>query len=249
MSDDDEENELQRPSWVRQVCLQRDYFDGCALAFVSDSGDAIFYKVLYCTRNPVLVCLSPIENAMRPTKVDVVSAGNWMELADNHEEFCGTVQWHVVVGWEAVSGYSTDDMFVLPDVRYLGGQQVSSRLQPVPLPVFLGWLPSQRDGNEQEQKRPRQELQTTVTGISPDDIANHPWLAQYMPQSRDASGHAQHPVSGLSTACEAEPVDDVDAVWAELEEKRRQLEEADVTIPDNFKVSVLGGRAAGKVSA
>ena len=59
----------------------------------------------------------------------------------------------------------------------------------------------------------------------------------------------QHPVSSLPEVDGPEPVDDVDAVWAELEEERRQLEETDVSILENVKVSVLGGREDGKGSA
>ena len=172
-----------------------------------------------------------------------------MALADNREEFCGTVQWHAFVGWEVVAGYSADNIFALPDVRYVGGQEVSSRQQPVPYDVFLGWLPPQHQGDRQGRQRTQREFQPTVAGIAPDDIAKYPWFAQYVPQPRATSGHGQHPVSGLPEVDDPEPVDDVDAVWAELEEKRRQLEETDVSIPENFKVSVLGGRDDGKGSA
>ena len=231
-----------KPTWLGTLCRNRDLLNNCALIFLTETED-LFFKFVFATQSPIAAYFSPME-----PQVWYLPTMSWEPRT--FEEMCSTwlsqihkVDYMQTISWSDLPKVPESDMFVLQHLRHLTADTLQTFAEPVPLDVFLRWLPVQKAREPTSSSSAEPASRKRAAGVDA-VLKQHPGLKHLMElplhsekaegsSSEGEAGDEEQPVVSIDQA--------LDNTFAELEKARERWTPADQH-SEHFKVSLLGGR-------
>jgi hypothetical protein len=219
--------------------MHRDFFANTALLFNTETGKKA-YKFIFAVQSPQQVWLSPLEEEARGPAV-IVGPDNWEELTREHHSHRFIVDFRQLVNFSDLPQVGTGSIEVVPGVQYVGGQRVVSDSDTVSWDAFAKSLPprvTRTRTSESSGKKATPEFKAEL-------LAKHPWMAGHMSskaQVEGGSGAKQERHAPEAQATEHYDLDDdaMEAMFAELDERRRLWEAEAPTLPNDFITTLSG---------
>ena len=233
-------------AWVRDVCRQRDRFQGKVLCVHHDSPNhnALYFFVAWAYINPYLLALIQLKRV--PLVVDA-SGGPSRNVNDHRFQF------------EIMESHWTSDdssfwpaaaISVIPIISCLANFDIVSVLNPVSLDDFLE--PSSCSGPEHSTSQPRAYTSTAGPSARARFVQEHPWALQFMNSTSSIPHRAPRTVIGNADAAmdddplvvgdvadgESSIVVDVDDLFAGMDAAKERVGQ---DVSDLFRVKPLMG--------
>lgn len=226
------------------MCLRRELFVGAALIFCKGA-EMQTYLFVFAKQSPYLAYFSPMYEveppAVKPLQVDSVS---WEALAQGAWNYNFTVDYHTLLRHDELPCQGVSDVRVLPFLAMPEERSAVSDAVVMSFQKFLGEAPETKAPNPQ----PKSKRQQTSTGMDPDLLKEHPWLAQVLTPSTTATPTAAGSSGDTAGAKESgsedgDPCDDIaiEAVFSELHKKREAWVDNYSTSGLDFKYTLRGG--------
>ena len=235
------------PAWLHQLCARRSHFAKAAFVWQShgEQSVAIF---MYALQQPSFVGISflkvsPSEDFGCP---DASASASLADLATSRWAWCVEADWGLHASLAKVAPRGADEISVLPNLVHERGRALVSDARLVPLTEYLERFPSET-GRQGAHRKQHRESDSTREQL----LKDHPWLKETMGLGR-VHGDECSPLLPLDrTTWEMEGDEDtaldeieIEAAFAELEEKRAEDDLLGLAAEDDFKVGLLGGAAS-----
>ena len=240
-----------RPFWLGPMCRNRDEFENTALLlFVEEEWRA--WKFMYATQSPLKAHFSELHAADWHLSTTTITNRTWsegMQRGDCMKWTCDTI---AKMDWSQLPVCDEERVFVLRHVYFDSPTTLSSVAEPVPLALYLSWLPTDAAASSTGETRPRAAPARPRGGLS-DILDRHPALTSLLtartksnkPESDDGSTSSSDASPAEGDVAPELDEDSVAAVFAELEKMREEWKDPVVDVP-NFKVVLLGGPSLKK---
>ena len=238
------EPSCEKPEWLAPVCLHRTDFQDTALLFDLDEG-VIVFKFLYAMQSPHFACFSPLE-WIEPSMetCSVMNASVWESQVQTTWAQRFRVDFMNCVSADTLPIAHLDDLYVLPQLIYLGGNVLASDMDPIPWSAFYQSLSTMQVATSEAKSR----TQNVASSVPSTLLQQHPWLEGYMDSAssakrthRNAAPTHDEPVDAPSEAAEAMDDTAIEEVFRQLEAKREECHMLRAQEVQDFKVSLLGG--------
>lgn len=220
-------------AWVASMARARRAFGSTAI-LLGEEGQGGIFAFLYATQSPLQATLLPLHR--RPFSLldfdsDPRPLQSYLEDTWDLDTDC---QWGTCVMAEDLPHCQPSEVFVVPDLVFLGGTRWASHGAIIGLEEFLEEWPTKVAEPSTKKDTPKQVSEL-------ERLANqHPFLQPYLepesPQPEETASSSYTPLpkkEELDDAAKAE-------VWAALNQKRLEFQPLSA-VPVHFKTSVRGG--------
>ena len=232
-----------KPPWLSTVCWNRRVFARSALVF-DDNGEKKYFKFVYATQNPYLVCCSPLRPVLDfHVRMEEVHKGNWEDLAATAWRHRFSIDFMDCCFWQDLPVVPLESMQVLPELLHIGGEEVASDSDLVPYSTFVEGLP---DTEAAATSTSSSAKVVRAPSANQDLVSKYPWLQRHMDSQGRAKGHARSQAGKLPIQEEPLPEDAdgdvaVQAVFDELHKMREEWQVGVAGEVSDFVVSLIGG--------
>jgi hypothetical protein len=234
----EEQVETPRPAWLTPCCWNRALFANVVLRFSGVAGNR-FYRFLFATQSPLYACFCEIKEAEYHVPTGSASLADWASGAVDDWSHHFSMDFEALTHWYELPQAHIEGIHVLPDVHLLGGGQLVSGADYVPLGVFLTWLPPAKQA---QTRTPKADTLSTESGL----LAKYPWMTKFVQEGAAASpsgatSSKADPILPIEEEPEALDDDQVQAVFQALEQTRQAWDLHAPSDHADFRITLLGG--------
>lgn len=225
------------PSWCKQVCRFRDLFAHAAIVVITDSSVS-YHMFLFALQNPLTASFLVLHEV--PVVGVHFSGSSFESTRKQMDDYCErmfTVEWSDIVEGHLIEVPAGARMYVLPQVAFKSTNFAGSHADLVCFDDFIGGSTVVEDDVDEAPQRSSRTY--TLDGTL---VQQHPWLAKYKKAPSAESVDGDTGIDAKSSGdehCDEETL--AAAAFAQLEEKRAQLD-AEVAPPaTHFRTVIRGG--------
>jgi hypothetical protein len=231
-----EVEKLPCPPWLRTLCWARVSFRSTALVFARGDEEHVF-AFLYATQSPLAASFLPLQR--RRSTITASSSATRAEVLEasrmhfDHDFIC---RWGHTVTEEELPPMGSEDIYVLPDLAFLGQARVASHAALVQIDEFFKGLDLKVRGPN-KRKTPASSERPDLEKLQ----AQYEYLSSYLaPGAGEAEGGASSSVARPDDS-EASDEELEQEVWQQLANKRAEWQAQAVDAPVYFKTSLRCG--------
>lgn len=195
----------------------------------------------YASQNPLFVSLSPLTSVDIVHPEVVVTSENWKELEDNDARHRFCVDIRLCASADTMLPHDPALVSVLEGLCFTGELFAQTRFDAVPLQRFLDDLPEAMRPNASGAERASSEGKTQESLIQELPWLSKIWTKIDRSEEPPRTEPDEAPAAGKGAADPDMDDDEVEAIYEELERRRRELA-ADHPSGEDFGTTLLGGR-------
>eukprot|EP00974_Lingulodinium_polyedra_P001584 148084-Lingulodinium_polyedra.AAC.1 len=187
---------------MSSVCRLRDELFPFGIKLVTDAGEDLVFKVLYCKLQPLELHLLPLVLAepLEPERVHPAEADE--EAFKSH--FVHNFQYDpgMVVTWEALPAVTASNVWLLRHMVFRKERHVVSNAAYVPLEVVMAGRTSEPVEEEEEEVQEGAPKRAKISGAMEEALENRPALQRLLNEKARLAEH--EPASGSAEGAHLE---------------------------------------------